>query len=299
MFPVNSVGIVTARDSFTIHETPDQVKKTINTFLDMKDEEAREYFKLGKDAQDWKVSSARKDLEESRVDFDKCTVPINYRPFDKRYTYYTGRSNGFHCRARDEVMSHFLPRAGNVGLISARKQSSMESWNSIFIANEVSEGHFRVDINYFFPLYLYGEQSNQGDLYEKVNGTRQPNVNKDQISLVEKSLNLKLATESNRKGKKNFSPLDILDYIYAILHSPAYRKKYEEFLKIDFPRIPYPKDQKTFWQLVKFGSKLREVHLLENPVVENFITKYPVSGDNLVEKVHYKAKNDKKRQSSY
>ena len=102
MFPVNSVGIVTARDSFTIHDTPEQVKRTIRTFLGMGDEEAREYFNLGEDAQDWKVSLARKDLKESGVDFDKCIVPINYRPFDKRYTYYTGSSKGFHCRTRDE-----------------------------------------------------------------------------------------------------------------------------------------------------------------------------------------------------
>ena len=98
MFPVNSVGIVTARDHFTIHETPEQVKEAINTFLNMEDdEEAREYFELGEDVQDWKVSLARKDLKESEVNFDKCVVPISYRPFDKRYTYYTGKSKGFHC----------------------------------------------------------------------------------------------------------------------------------------------------------------------------------------------------------
>ena len=121
MFPVNSVGIVTARDSFTIHDTPDEVKKTINTFLNMGDEEARAYFNLGEDVQDWKVSLARKDLEDSGIDFNKCVVPIHYRPFDKRYTYYTGKSKGFHCRPRDEVMSHFL-QFKNVGLMVCRQQ---------------------------------------------------------------------------------------------------------------------------------------------------------------------------------
>ena len=84
-----------------------------------------------------------------------------------------------------------------------------------------------------------------------------------------------------------FTPIDILDYIYAVLHSPAYREKYKEFLKIDFPRVPYPKDTETFWQLVQWGGELRQIHLLESPVVENYITQYPVDGNNTVVKPHF------------
>jgi very-short-patch-repair endonuclease len=83
----------------------------------------------------------------------------------------------------------------------------------------------------------------------------------------------------------NFAPIDILDYIYAVLHSPSYREKYKEFLKIDFPRVPYPKDKETFWQLVKLGGEIRQIHLLESPVVEQYITQYPIDGDNIVTKV--------------
>jgi very-short-patch-repair endonuclease len=85
-----------------------------------------------------------------------------------------------------------------------------------------------------------------------------------------------------------FSPIDILDYIYAVLHSPNYREKYKEFLKIDFPRVPYPTDQATFWQLVKLGGEIRQIHLLESPIVENYITQYPEDGDNVVVKPIYK-----------
>jgi len=81
---------------------------------------------------------------------------------------------------------------------------------------------------------------------------------------------------------KSFAPVDVLDYIYAVLHSPAYREKYKEFLKIDFPRVPYPKDAATFWQLANLGGELRQIHLLESPAVERFITTYPNSGDNFV-----------------
>ncbi|MHA7863932.1 type ISP restriction/modification enzyme [Flagellimonas marinaquae] len=79
-----------------------------------------------------------------------------------------------------------------------------------------------------------------------------------------------------------FAPMDILDYIYAVLHSPSYRETYKEFLKIDFPRVPYPKDKETFWKLVQLGEELRQLHLLESPKVEHYLTQYPVDGDNVV-----------------
>ena len=84
-----------------------------------------------------------------------------------------------------------------------------------------------------------------------------------------------------------FTPIDILDYIYAVLHSHTYREKYKESLKIDFPRVPYPKDKETFWQLVKLGGEIRQIHLLESPKVEQYITEYPIDGDNVVVKPHY------------
>ena len=92
-----------------------------------------------------------------------------------------------------------------------------------------------------------------------------------------------------------FAPIDILDYIYAVLHSPSYREKYKEFLKIDFPRVPYPKDKETFWQLVELGGEIRQIHLLESPVVNNFITKYPVGGSNEVGKVRYEISENAKQ----
>jgi hypothetical protein len=87
--------------------------------------------------------------------------------------------------------------------------------------------------------------------------------------------------------RTTFAPIDILDYIYAVLHSSAYREKYMRFLKIDFTRVPFPKDAGTFWQLVELGGELRQIHLLESPKVNRFITNYPVDGDNTVGKVVY------------
>ncbi len=86
-----------------------------------------------------------------------------------------------------------------------------------------------------------------------------------------------------------FSPIDILDYIYAVLHCPSYRDKYKEFLKIDFPRVPYPTDKDTFWQLVALGGELRQIHLLYSLKVNQFITGYPVGGSNVVERPEFKS----------
>ncbi|MBW6502330.1 MAG: DNA methyltransferase, partial [Bacteroidales bacterium] len=106
------------------------------------------------------------------------------------------------------------------------------------------------------------------------------------INKIAEILGLEFIYEK-RRGPDVFAPVDILDYIYAVLHSPSYREKYKEFLKIDFPIVPYPKDKDTFWKLVKLGSELRQIHLLESPIVNNFITTYPVIGSNEVGKVRY------------
>ena len=91
--------------------------------------------------------------------------------------------------------------------------------------------------------------------------------------------------KSNKEG--TFAPIDILDYIYAVLHSPLYREKYKEFLKIDFPSVPYPKNAAIFWNLVKLGGEIRQIHLLESPILEKYITAYPEDGNNTVSKLKY------------
>ena len=73
----------------------------------------------------------------------------------------------------------------------------------------------------------------------------------------------------------------MFDYIYAVLHSPSYREKYKEFLKIDFPRVPYPKPE-TFWQLVSLGGKLRSLHLLEDTSLDERIIDIKGEGELLI-----------------
>ena len=88
-----------------------------------------------------------------------------------------------------------------------------------------------------------------------------------------------------------FAPIDVLDYIYAILHSPNYREQYKAFLKIDFPRVPYPSSLVSFWRLVALGGQLRRYHLLTHVGIDDFVTQYPINGNNVVDKPHYEAGN--------
>ena len=289
LMPVATSGVVTARDRFTIHHSAAEVRETIETFLGLSDQDARERFNLGADVRDWKVSLARKDLEDDGPDYQRI-VPIMYRPFDRRYTYYTGRSKGFHCNPRGKVMRHFLS-GENVGLVAAKRQSSPGSYNNVFITNKMNEGHFRVDINYVFPLYLYpdadSEQQNLGD-----RSSRKPNLSMDLVKEIAANLKMKFA-HGEEQRRNAFSPEDLLDYIYAVLHSPGYRETYRESLKTGFPRAPFPANKKQFLALTELGAELRTLHLMESKELGKRRLPYPEVGDHIVRQV--KREKDKVR----
>ena len=289
IFNLNSAGIVTARDSFTIHFSKTEVAKTIDDFLEVDNEEARKKFNLGKDVRDWKVEYAREDLKNNYPSSTRL-VNINYRPFDSRWTFYTGNSKGFHCYPRNEVMSHFL-ESWNVGLILP-KQVPAEENAGAFITKYIA-GHktySAYNINSIFPLYLYPEEDTQTELLDaKETPTetpkRVPNLDPKIVADIASAIGLTFTAEKTDEAG-TFAPIDILDYIYAVLHSPTYRETYKEFLKIDFPRVPYPSDVETFWQLVALGGELRQIHLLESPQLKAQIKTlnlaYPKQGDNSV-----------------
>ena len=142
------------------------------------------------------------------------------------------------------------------------------------------------EVSYVFPLYLYSEEDNQTELLDvKKTPTRTPNLDPKIVADIAKAIGLTFTNEKTAEAG-TFAPIDILDYIYAVLHSPTYRETYKEFLKIDFPRVPYPTDADTFWQLVALGGELRQVHLLESPKLGAQIKAlglgYPMAGDNTV-----------------
>jgi predicted helicase len=141
--------------------------------------------------------------------------------------------------------------------------------------------------DYIAPLYLYQDGSGQQSIGDTTE--RKPNLNMEIVGRIAERLGLAFVAELSAVAERSrsFAPIDLLDYIYAVLHSPTYREKYKEFLKIDFPRVPYPKDETTFWEFVKLGGEIRQIHLLESPKVEKYITQYPIDGNNVVTKPKY------------
>jgi type I restriction-modification system DNA methylase subunit len=164
IFPVNSVGIVTARDSLTIHFSEQELWQTVQDFVARPVEDARRKYDLGKDARDWQVALAQRDLQDSGLTKEHV-VPIIYRPFDTRYTYYTGKSRGFHCMPRGGVMRHML--AGeNVALITSRMTKG-ENFKHAQVTDKITEvicmSSNTSNNGFVFPLYLYPLQEGQNN----------------------------------------------------------------------------------------------------------------------------------------
>jgi len=281
IFPVHSVGIVTARDKLTIKYRKDEVLQTINAFSGATEEDARRAHQLGDDTRDWTVRQAKRDLMESGLKSD-YVVPILYRPFDIRYTYYTGRSRGFLCMPRPDVMKHML--RGNVGLVTVR-QVAEGIFNHCLAADTIVDSRTTTSnkgIGYLFPLYLYpyaGPGKGKQDLFslpgEPVRV--QANINPKIFELLEQKAGFKPVPTAEQ----------VFYYIYALLFSTHYREEYAEELTIDFPRIPFTADYGLFIEMGKLGERLAAVHLVKSPELNHTFSKFEVGNSNRVTRVCY------------
>ncbi|WP_448515000.1 type ISP restriction/modification enzyme [Parathermosynechococcus lividus] len=265
VMPVNSVGIVTARDSLTIHWTKEEAWKTVTDFANLEPEEARKKYGLSKDSSDWKVTLAQEDLRKSGLS-QKNLAPILYRPFDVRYTYYTGNSGGFHCRARGEVMKNLLS-GKNVGFHLCR-QISIDDWAHVFAISCITDDCYvsnkTSERGYTLPLYLYPDRT-------ELTQDRRSNFSFEFLQ----DLTDKLGTTP--------SPEAIFYYIYAVFHSPTYRRRYAEFLKIDFPRVPLTRNAALFQQLAAYGEALVALHLMKSAKLDSLITQYQGNAEPVID----------------
>jgi len=182
---------------------------------------------------------------------------------------------------RGEVMHHMLT-GQNLGLLMTRQ--TRDQWNAL--ATNFIVGHKSLtayDITSLFPLYLYpAEGEMQFD-----DGKRRPNLNPAFIKDFSEKLGLEFIHDGRGDLELTFGPEDVFNYAYAIFHSPTYRTRYAEFLKTDFPRLPLTSNKELFKALTSKGAELVSLHLMVSPALSNFITRYPVSGSNTVEKVNY------------
>ena len=292
IFPINSVGIVTARDKLCIHFTSKGIKNAVKRFVSLSPDEARHEFNLRKDVQDWKVPLAQQDICDTQQS-NECFMEILYRPFDTRWTYYTGEPKGFHCRPRKEVMRHLIG-GQNLALTVGRAGAVIgsDNWDIILCSIMPTEFNlFRRGGNNVFPLWLQ-PKSDVSDIEHPdllTETTRHPNLSPKFLKSLAKVLRLKTIPPHNLPT--GISPENIFHYVYAILHAPEYRHRYSEFLKSDFPYIPLPSSKKVFDSLTNLGEQLVDLHLLREAAFTNNRMKlapaYPRTGDNTVVTIKY------------
>ncbi|MCD8435403.1 DNA methyltransferase [Tenacibaculum dicentrarchi] len=280
LFIYNSVGVVTSRDKLVIDEKREDLENKMLSFFDNNIDYCKNTLKV-KENSSFKINEVKLKSTFNKHFIEK----ISYRPFDERYIYFD--TENYIERSRGNLINNF--KSKNHTLIFRRQQPESNDLYVFTSKSVIADGYIRSDNKggeSIAPLYLYPEEKKDTDIFSEESKkaeaiVRVPNLDKKIINKLAKKLGLKFTTEKEETAK-TFAPIDVLDYIYAVLHSPNYREKYKEFLKIDFPRVPFPKDEKTFWDLVKLGGEIREIHLLESPIVEDAITQYLGDGDNII-----------------
>ena len=247
IFKADSVGIVTGRDKLTLHWTAEKLRETVTDFVSLSVDDARRKYQLPKDSQDWKIHRAQADIL-NHPDVEQHVQSIHYRPFDTRWTYYTGQSSGFHGRPRPEIMRHM--RKENLALCVHRGIKS-PLWQHVLVTNQISEKSYISNRGeptaHVFPLYLYPNPEEM-----EISTERSLNFESAFLTALSKALELPQTEPFNLP--EGVLPEEILAYIYAILSSPTYRERYYEFLKYDFPRIPLPQDIDQFRTLAALGT---------------------------------------------
>ena len=297
VFQNYSTGFETGRDRELIAFAPDDLIPLLSDLAnaDISDEDIAERYGI-KDTSGWPVSRRRRNLIAEGFQ-EKYLRLVSYRPFDRRYTYY----HDFIRRAQFENLRHLCQP--NIALVASRIIKgeeprhvfvSVDPLEKIFLSPKTSNNAF------VFPLYLHNEKKKERPLkgggsvitlalFESRPGyaAREPNLSPEFIAAVEEKLGLEFVREGKGDLETTFGPEDILHYAYAVFHSPTYRERYAEFLKIDFPRLPLTSDRELFKALAEKGEELVSLHLMESPKPDQFITKFDVPGSSEVEKVRY------------
>ncbi|MDM8559397.1 type ISP restriction/modification enzyme, partial [Candidatus Parabeggiatoa sp. HSG14] len=287
IMPVNVLGFQTHRDDFAIAFEQQTIEERILEMRDPKisDNEIMEKYNL-RIGNGWKLEQARKTIQQLD-DWERNIISCLYRPFDSRYCYF---SKIIMDRPRGELQNHVAWK-DNICLLAMRQMMDIVPYSHFLVSSlpnidrsfACSRGAASV-----FPLYIYPTEK---DEFLNGNGKpkpkRKPNFAPNFIKDVETRLNLKFIDDGTGNLKTTIGPEDIFHYMYAVFHSPTYRQRYAEFLKIDFPRLPLTSDKKLFKQLAKLGKQLVTIHLMEADIETE--SSYPIEGDNLVDKITYKS----------
>ncbi len=238
-----------------------------------------------RDKAGWSLARERSTAFSEGVASDRFAHYF-YRLFDLRWLYYSKRVLKRPVR---RVMRHLL--GPNLAIVSCRQQART-GFRHVFVTRHVGDGNAislkSREWNYYCPLYVYVEaEEDQRRLPGTDKEGRRPNLSPDFIEAVVDKLVLDFTPDGKENLENTFGPEDVFHYMYAVFHSPTYRERYAEFLKIDFPRLPLTSDLGLFRALAEKGEELVALHLMESPALDHTITKFPITGSNEVEKVRY------------
>ena len=279
LFIEKSIGIKTSKDDFVVCLKQIVCDKQLEEALRSTPERYRTIYDLGDDKKDWDVSRTLLDIVENTSNHSGVIVPYIYRPYDVRYVFYTGRTNGIIARPRFQTLGSLLYK-DNYALCATRYVANRE-YRHCFVASSVIDLH-AVSDTYAFPLYKLPDGWNYTPAELVAGKTRNGKP-------IELELNMRpeiLAKISEAVGEL-VKGEEVFDYIYGVLHDKEYRTKYFEFLKIEYPRIPYPKDKTEYQRYVTIGEKLRRLHLMDETLQIPLITTFDVAGSNQIEFVKY------------
>lgn len=286
IFPVNNIGVISARDKFVVDFTKQAIITKINGLRsESTSQELIDQYEL-RDTREMPFVDSLKTLRAMK-DVAQHIQRILYRPFDMRSIFYHKSLVRWPVT---QLMQHML--AGpNLGLATARSIEIGRGWEHVFCSRLLIQHHTVSikEVNYLCPLYLYPDTS-KSDLWGEeaptnAPGGRRPNLAPAFIKDFEQRLGMTWVEDGKGDRQQTFGPEDVFSYIYAVFHAPAYRERYAEFLKIDFPRVPLTSSSDLFRALCTRGDELVQLHLLEGEI--SLITSYPERGGNLVENVHY------------
>jgi len=276
LFPRTLLGPNSHRDDFAIAFNLQEASARINDFenYSLSNELMNQKYLL-KDNRDWSLAKAR-----SAPSSDKAPVKCLYRPFDDRFMLYGNYAFDYYR----PLINDELLRKENLALIFTRQ--TKEAF-SVFVTDKPVGQHKLVtpyDGSYLSPLYLYPDTT---DLY--ATEKRRPNLKPEAIARLAQATGLTFVPEAT-EAPGTFAPLDVLDYVYGVLHQPAYRRRYHELLRIDFPRVPLPATAEAFGAVVAYGQQLRELHLLRPAALPVPLpTRTGGEGPGTVEKPRYEA----------
>ena len=273
-FPVNgffenfSSGFVSARDELNIQFRAEEIKEALDLLLTGSETDVRQTFNVPKDSRDWSVRTARADAQD--VAIKPPIMECAYRPFDTRWTCYTGKSRGLYSSPQQRIQSSLFETNENFAL-NCSKTSGEANRTNVFATDKITDFHIVGGSVNVLPLYLYPDEHDK---------TRRVNFDPKLYNRLRK-----MAAHPTHGAPDE---VQTFDYIYGVLHCPAYRETYAEFLKIDFPRIPWPSGPDEFRDVSAKGGQLRRLHLMDPAAVG--ATPYPFmgDGDNAVGKPAFK-----------